>query len=120
MTPPNTPADNMQDENIVDKLHRFGVYLEHSYNKKLWCYKYQFPGQDVIIVCDSDETKGGHTFFVEYLKSLHYSIRYLYESEMFCDLKVLIDKMKAFGDPNIDKVIEILEGAGVNLKKLKP
>ena len=93
-------------ETPSEHLERLGIYLEFSFNKK-WCYKHQFPGQEVIIVSDEDKDKAASKFFVEYLKSLHYSLRYLYEDGRIEALNKTIEKYSAFKDQNIDKTIQI-------------
>lgn len=101
-----------KEENIVDKLDRLGVYSERSFNKE-WCYKHSFPGQDTIIVSNADRAKAANKFFVEYLKSLHYSIRYLFEEKRFDELENFIHKMRSQNEANINKTIEILLRSGI-------
>lgn len=101
-----------KDESVVDKLDRLGVYLEKSFNNE-WCYKYSFAGQDTIIVSNAEKEKAANRFFVEYLKSLHYSLRYLFEEKRFDELQKLIDKMQSYNEANINKTIEILLRSGI-------
>lgn len=86
--------------NIIEKLEHLGVYVEKSFDDT-WCYKHQFPGQDVVIVSNADQNKAAGRFFIEYLKSLHYSCRYLYEERRFDQLKELIKKMRSFDSMKI-------------------
>jgi hypothetical protein len=101
-------------EGIIEKLEQLGVYCEQSFNKE-WCYKYSFPGQETVIVSNADKERSANKFFVEYLKSLHYSLRYLYEKGRPGELAAFITKMKSFKEPNIDKIIEMLERSGMKL-----
>lgn len=99
-------------EGIVEKLERLEVYVERSFNSE-WCYKHSFPGQDTIIVSNADKEKAANKFFIEYLKSLHYSIRYLFEEKRFDELQELIHKMQYYNEENINKTIEILLKSGI-------
>lgn len=101
-----------QNESMVEKLERLGVYVEKSFNGE-WCYKHSFPGQDTVIVSNSDREKAANRLFVEYLKSLHHSIRYLFEEKRFELLNKLIEQMQSYDEPNINKTIEILMRSGI-------
>ena len=92
---------------MIEKLELIGVYWEKALN--LFCYKYQFPGQNVIMVKDTDKERAAKWFFIEFLKSLHYSLKWLYEEKRPDELRALIEKMRGFNDVNINKTIEIFE-----------
>lgn len=91
---------------IIKILEKIGVYCEHSMGK--WCYKHQNPGQPVVIISDEDKEKAAAKFFIDLLKSIHYSCRRLYEENRHEELKKFIQKYQAFDDPNINKTIEIV------------
>jgi len=101
-----------EQQGVTGKLEMLGVYCEKSFNGD-WCYKHQFPGQDVVMVAHPNKEKAAGRFFVIYLQSLHYAIRWLYEEKRIDELKVLIEKMKSYNEGNINKTIEILLNAGV-------
>lgn len=96
----------MSEELLSDKLTRWGIYREFTF-KKVWCYKQQFPYQDVIIVSDKDLEKAASKFFIEFLKSLHYSILSISEKDDSSYLSGFIENMKRLDDENINKTIEI-------------
>lgn len=110
---PQEIKDRATEESMIEKLERLGVYCELSFNKS-WCYKYSFPGQDTVIISNADKEKAANKFFVEYLKSLHYSVRYLFEEKRLDALNKLIEKMQSFNEPNINKTIEILLRSGIS------
>lgn len=91
-----------------EKLVRLGVYIEYGVGDK-WCFKYQFPMLDCVIVSDPDKEKAASKFFIEFLKSLHYSLMELRKNERFEELKALIEKMEALKDENINHTIRILK-----------
>jgi len=106
----------MKTELTSETLIKLGFYCELSFNTK-WCFKHQFPGQDVIIVSDIDKEKAASLFFIELLKSLHYSLKWLYENNRIDELRNTIEKYQNMKDENINKTISI---ATRNMKFITP
>lgn len=91
---------------IVDTLLSFGVYVEKMYNNK-WCFKYQFPGQEITMLSGVDKEKTANDFFVEFLKTMHYSIRWMYEKDSVQELAGKLILYKSWNNENVNKTIEI-------------
>lgn len=94
-------------ESTFEKMIRLGFYYELSVGNE-WCFKHQLPGQEVIIVSNKDKEKAASDFFIEFLKSLHYCLRWLWENDRVKELTKTIKKYGDKGDENIDCTISIV------------